>query len=443
MKPFLFFLTLLLAAPYHSQAQTGKVHQMTLEECVEYALTHQPSVNRSRLNIDISQKDVKEVTASGLPQVTGQVQVNDYLVLPTSIIPAGVFGPEPVAVQFGTKYNVSAGVSINQLIFDGTFFLGLKAAKEYVQLSRIQYSRSQRDVRASVSKAYYSVLVNEQRIDVLNQQRLSLKELLDNTTKLYDNDLAEKLDVNRLQVNYNNLETEIEKLKGLVELSRVLLKFQMGMPADEELVLTSKLSADAFNPQADTTRTLDITRRLEYTELQQGIYLTELNERRYRYGYLPTLSAFGNFQYQNLSNDFARNDNWYGLGLIGLQLNIPIFDGMRKSAQIQRTRIERMQLEFDSQNLENSLNVEYQQARILYLNALRQLEIQNRNRTLSQEVYDNVKLKYTEGVGSNLEVVQAEAEKNQSQTNYFNAMLEAYIARVDLLKALGDMDKQP
>lgn len=428
----------LLAWSHSAQAQT--THTFTLEQCVDYALKNQPNLTKARLQVGVYKQDVREITSMGLPQVNGQLQAQDFLVIPTTIIPAGVFGPTETAVQFGTKYNITAGVSVQQLIFDGTYFLGMKAAREYVKLAQISEKRSQRDVKAAVQKAYYGVLVNSQRVKVLNEQARSLEQLLDDTRKLYENELAQKLDVNRLEVNFNNLNTEIAKVQALSELSLALLKFQMGMPYEDELVLTSALTDADFNPQADTSATLDIARRTEMVELKQGMYLTELNIKRYRMGYLPNLAAFGNFQYQNLSNEFAKPDNWFGIAVIGAQLNVPIFDGLRKDAQIQRTKIQRMQLEYDMRNLENSLNLEYAQSRVSYVNALRQLEIQQRNRGLAKEVYDNTMLRYKEGIGSNLEVVQAEAELNQSQTNYYNAMLEAYIARVDLQRALGQMD---
>ncbi|MFN8992446.1 MAG: TolC family protein, partial [Pseudomonadota bacterium] len=288
--------------------------------------------------------------------------------------------------------------------------------------------------------AYYSVLVNGQRIQVLAEQRKGLKQLLEDTRKLYQNELTEELDVNRIEVNYNNLETELEKARGLVLLSQVLLKFQMGMPAEDTLLLVEEELSSPLQFAQDTLQQLDYTSHIEHKELQQSMRLTELNEKRYRTGYYPSLSAFGNFQYQNLGDEFARNENWFGAAYIGAGLSIPIFDGLRKRAQIQRTRIERMQLEYDMRNLENSLYLEFRQARINYINAQRQLEIQARNRDLGKRVYDNTRLKYQQGIGSNLEVVQAEADYNQSQTNYFNSLLETYIARIDLQKALGEQE---
>ncbi|MCE3007109.1 MAG: TolC family protein [Bacteroidetes bacterium] len=440
MKRFFVIIPILLLAL--AQAQTGELFRFSLEDCIQYALEHQPMLNRSRLAIDARQKDVNEVIATGLPQINGSVQAQNNLVIPTTIIPAGVFGAdsEEQAVRFGTRYNVTAGVSVEQLILDGTYFLGVKAAKQYVELSRIQYNRTQRDVRVAVAKAYYSVLVNGQRIQVLAEQRKGLKQLLEDTRKLYQNELTEELDVNRIEVNYNNLETELEKARGLVLLSQVLLKFQMGMPAEDTLLLVEEELSSPLQFAQDTLQQLDYTSHIEHKELQQSMRLTELNEKRYRTGYYPSLSAFGNFQYQNLGDEFARNENWFGAAYIGAGLSIPIFDGLRKRAQIQRTRIERMQLEYDMRNLENSLYLEFRQARINYINAQRQLEIQARNRDLGKRVYDNTRLKYQQGIGSNLEVVQAEADYNQSQTNYFNSLLETYIARIDLQKALGEQE---
>lgn len=446
-----FFAGILLLALLASQAAAAQptekdTYRYSLDQCIQYAVEHQINNDLARLNVRDADQNVREYLSTGLPQVNGQVDVRDNVVIPTQVIPAEAFGGPPgefIDVQFGIRYNSTIGANLSQLLFDGSFFLGLKAAKEYKKLTKIQLQQTEIETAANVSKAYYAVLVNRRRVDLLQSSLTQLETLLDNTEALYENGFAEKVDVTRIRVNLNNTQTEMDKVRRLVKISEDLLKFQMGMPLEYNLVLTDKIDENDVRPvAADTLMEYDAQSRIEYQLLQQNLHLQDLNVRATRYRYLPTANLYAAYQYQAFREKFNFlnfNEEWFGASYIGVQVNVPIFDGFRKDAALQRAYIERQKVQRQLDNLALNVNMEYRQARAQLVNNIRTVEAQQRNIELAQEVYDVTKIKYEEGVGTNFEVVQADTELKNARTNYVNALLEAYLSRIDLLKASGKL----
>jgi len=298
---------------------------------------------------------------------------------------------------------------------------------------------------STVTKAYYAVLVNRERLKLLENSIEQLRALLKETKAYQDNGFAEKLDVDRLQVNLNNLETEQEKVRQLVELSYNLLKFQMGMNVNDRLELTDTLNPDDFNPQAPAEGP-ELQKRIEYDVLQQAIRLQDLNIRRLRNAWMPTAHLYGSMQTQaqRMQLDFYDyKGRWYPISTVGVQIQLPLFDGFRRSAAIQKAQLERRKLTNELDDLSNTVQFEFQNARIQLTNSIRSLEVQRRNLNLAQEVYRVTKIKYEEGVGANLEVINADTELKQARTNYFNTLLEAYLALIDVQKAMGTLYPQP
>lgn len=441
--------------------KTQQTYSFSLKQAVDYAINNKPAVQNAVLDEKIAQKKVNEITGIGLPQVNGSVEFNDFLQLPTQFLPdfispsvygvlikEGVIGPEKFPqgdpalfpVQFGTKYTASAGVTISQLIFDGSYIVGLKASKTYVDLARKNAQRSKTETAAEVTKAYYGVIVNQRRLDIIDANITRLSKAYNDTKALNEQGFVEKIDVDRLSVTLNSLEVEKLKLQNFISLSNYLLKFQMGMPVDAQLTLTDSITETNFAPQAADK--IDFNKRIEYSMLQTQKTLLTLDMKRHRSGYLPSLVAFGSFSTQaqrNEFNFFDGNEQWFRTAVVGGKLTVPIFDGLQKRARIQQSKISLQKAENDITSLENAIALDVTNARLMYENTTKTLETQRKNMELAQEIARVAQIKYNEGVGSNLEVVSAEAALKEAQTSYFNALYDVIISQVDLQRATGTL----
>jgi outer membrane protein TolC len=435
-------LVLLGLALTRLQAQETPT-RFSLAEAVDYATRNSPDNQLAVLDAEIAEHRRKELLGLGLPQVSGSLDIKDYLEIPTSLIPGEFFGGPPgsfIPVKFGTQYNATAGVSASQLIFSSDYFIGLEALKQLQGLTTKNIQRTQVETKVTVTKSYYSVLVNRQRSKLLDINIERLGQLLEDTKVVQQNGFAEQIDVDRLQVAYNNLLTERDKVMRLVGLTETLLKFQMGYEVDKPITLTDSLNLTQFGlEKGSVPDKVTYQNRLEYQMLQEQQTLNQIEMRRYQLQYLPTLVAYGTLQYNAQRNEFnfLNSGKWFPIGLVGVTLSVPIFDGFQKSNRIQQTRLNIMKTQININRLENAIDMEYTVARINYDNAKLTMGNQKANLDLAQNVYEVSRIKYSEGVGSNLEVINAEASLKEAQNNYYNAMLEFLSARVDLEKAAG------
>ena len=433
-------------AQLYSQGDTA-TKAFTLQAAIDYALAH----NYTYLNADndtkINSYKKKEIAAQYMPQINGTVDLRDNLVLPTQLVPGQFFGYPAgsyLPAKFGVSYNVTATANVSQLIFSTNYIMGVQSAKEMINLSQKSQLRSKVETAQNVSKAYYGVLVNRERIKILDLNIDRLKLLKDNTVALNQNGFAEKIDVDRLEVNYNNLLTEKEKTMRLVELSEVMLKFQMGYELKKPIQLTDDMSKiesgeDAKSISADN---IDITKRPEYMALQSQQKLNELDIKRNKLSYIPTLAGYGIFaeQFQKQQLDF-NSKNWFPYAFIGATLNFTIFDGLQQNWRMQQSRVNLMKTQNSFSLLKQSIDLEIQTATVNYKNALVSLQTQKKNIALARNVYDVTKKKYEQGIGSSLDMNTTENDLHTAETNYYNSLYDLIIAKIDYQKATGTLIK--
>jgi len=433
----------------------------TLKACIDYALSNNETIKNATFDTKIADAQVDEVLADGLPQVNGNIaftnntriqitpfpdfitpQIEEVLIREGIINEEDRSSPGLIPAEFNTNFTGNTGISVSQLIFDGSFFMGLKAANSFKQLSSKEQIKTQIDIVEAVSKAYYAVLVSQENLELTTKNYNRLDSLLRETRLLYENGFAEKIDVNRVQIQFNNIRTTLKNSAESLKISLSLLKFQMGMPIEEPIQLAEELDEIKLESIEESLNDFNHKQRIEYDILETNRELAFIQMKNNRINYAPELYAnfnVGWFNGANTINDFFTfNDmTWPRYSNWGLTLSIPIFDGFRKSNLIQQNKIEVQQLNNSMGQLKNQIKMEVQTARIELNNALQQLETQKENIELTKEVYDVSKIKYQEGVGANIEVIEADADYKEAQTNYYNALYEALIARVDLEKALG------
>ena len=425
----------------------------SLEECVEFALKNALAVKNAYIDMQSADASVNEIRADGLPQITGQVQLIDNYNLQTTFLPAIFFDENAtdddpaVPVKFGVRYSGNASVTLNQLIFDGTFFLGLRAAKTYKEMAQKNMERTKIETVEAISKAYYGALINEERLALAEENYNRLDTLLKQTTAMYENGFSEKIDVDRIRVNMNNAKTQLSNLKQMHDLSIILLKFQMGMDMNEPVELEGDISDIQLDLlEVQSIDNFDFNKRIEYSLNKTQMELDQLNIKRYKVGYYPSLYAFtslgANAGVESRGELFKVGDNWFSNGNYGLTLNIPIFDGLRKKYQIEQARLSLIKTENTGLNLEQMIITEYTQAQVNLESNVNILESENENMELAEEIYKVTNIKYQEGVGSSFELVDAETSLTQAQTNYYNALYNALIAKIDYLKAIGELGSE-
>ena len=430
------------------QLMKGQQNTFTLQQALDYAYSHNTAQINAELDVKNQQYLKKQIAGAALPQINASLDFKDYVELPTSLLPAAAFGGPPgtfIPVKFGLQYNATASASVSQLIFSSDYMIALMASKEGARLAEKNVLRTKTETAQNVSKAYYGVLINRERIKLLEANIERLKKMLNDTKAMNTAGFVEKIDVDRLEVTFNNLNAEKEKVSRLVGISETLLKFQMGYKVNESIVLLDSIKgmqepSAALNEAGKTS----YAARAEYALLQSQQKLNELQLKRYRLTALPTLVGYGSFveQAQRTSFDFFDADKkWYPIGIVGATLNVPIFGGGQNGFRIKQAGITILKTKNNITNLEQAIDMEIQITKTSVLNAMNSLDSQKKNRELAQNILSVATKKYEQGVGSNLEIINAETSLKEAETNYFNALYDLFIAKIDYQKATGTLVK--
>ncbi|MEK6615305.1 MAG: TolC family protein, partial [Bacteroidota bacterium] len=288
----------------------------SLKQAIDYAMQNQHTIKNALLDEQIAENKVKEIVGIGLPQINGSFDVKDFIEIPTSLIPGEIFGAPPgtyIGVKFGTKYSSSVGIDASQLIFSSDYLVGLQATKTYLDLTKKATQRTKIETSVAVTKAYYSVLLNEERMKLVEDNVTRLKKLMDDTQILNANGFAEKIDLDRITVTYNNLLVEKEKIHRMMDLGIALLKFQMGMQQTVSLTLTDKL-ADVKLDVTSSADKVNYPNRIEYSLLETQRNAAKLQLKKDKLSYLPNMALYGAINanaYRQEFNIFDTKKSWY------------------------------------------------------------------------------------------------------------------------------------
>lgn len=440
------YTLLLMAAVIGLKAQ----HSMSLDEAINYALTHNENLKNAMVATKDAEAQVFETRADGLPQINANFGYTNNTQIPVNLLPANIFDPtagedDIAAIRFGIQHQSQLGVSATQMIWDGSFFIGLQAAKMLREKVVVDEEKARVDVVEQVTKAYYLVLVNQVRTGLIDANISTIESTLSDTRALYENGFVEKIDVTRLQVQLNNLKAEKQGVETAVKTSMNILKFSMGMPVRENLALTSNLESINFEYDPAAINDYNVMERVEMKQLDYLKNLAVLDVKNIRSQYIPKVSLSAGWG-RNTGNDaFSRlwNDQrqWFTSSSVGLNVSIPVFDGLRKKYTVERKKYQLETLNNQYSLLSNNLQQDLLNAKETLDVSLQRLEVQESNMELAKEVSEITTEKFKEGVGSNLEVINAEKDYKEAEINYLSALYDAIIAKVDLEKALGQLQK--
>lgn len=447
-RKLMLFAIAILFSTKHTAAQTQAqptTHQLSLQQAVDYGMKNALQVKNSLLDIAIQQQSNRDITSAALPQITSTTGLTDYLDIPTTLIPGEVTG-QPVGtfipVKFGTKYTANTGVTLNQLLFDGQVFVALQARNTSIDYVTKASELTKESIKENIYKVYYQLVLSKTQIELLDANINRLQKLSHDTKVMYDNGFVEKIDVDKLDVQLTNLQTEKEKVINSIKNGYNGLKVLIGMPVQDSLVLTESLDENSIKEGALENAEYKYTDRKDYQLLGFANKLNEYNIKRYRLSQLPTLSFTASYSKQaqrNEFNFFKKDGDWFTASYIGFNLSIPIFKGFSTKAKIAKAKLELQQLKNTMGNLQIKIDSDVEAAKNNFANAVNTMGYQKKNMQLAETVYNQSKKKYEIGTGSATEINASQTDLKTAQTNYINALYDAAIAKTDLLKATGKL----
>jgi outer membrane protein len=457
-----FLFLFIVAFVFNVKAQESSI--FTLDEAVQYGMLKSPQMRLAEADIATAEAQIMEYKSIGIPKVSASGAYTYYFAIPTQILPdflspavdgrlltynlidpGQVIPPAVggVAAQFGTRNILNIGVESNFLLFDPAFFAGLKAIKNTRVLALRQQDVQRFSLKSNITKAYLSLAYNYEVKKSINRDLEIARKSLNEAKLFFESGFLEELDIQRLELTVSILETESEKMNQFITLSENLLKFQMNYPMNQGLSLSNNwqdlmekfatLSLEAeSNPKAD---------RPEIKVIETTSLLRSLQIKSTKAGYYPTLRGFAILNGQLLRNNLFDTDEnpWFPASFAGLNLSIPIFDGNLKKAQIRNQRIELTKLGIQKEQFETAISMEVSNAQLTLQNAIKTLSNQQKNQALADNIYRTAKIKFKEGIGSSLELTQAEGDLFRAQSAMLEANFSVLNARFELLKALGKL----
>ncbi len=444
MKKIILILSLFIVTAAQAQEQKT-VHAFSLADAVSYAQKNNVQVKNALLDIDAQIQTNREIASAALPSVNSSVGGTDFLTIPTSLLPGQIFGGAPgtfIPVQFGTKFNANYGLNFNQILFDGQVFIALQARATSLEWKRKNAALTEENIKANIYKIYYQLSASKTQLNILDANIERLQKLANDAAAMYKNGFAEKLDVDKVNVQLNNLQTEKLKANNSVTIGFMGLKMLMGMPVKDSLVLTDVINESNLSTDVLYENDFQYTIRKDYQYLSTVKKLSEYNIKRYELSFLPTITMNGAYtkNAQRTKFDFFdKKGNWFETSLIGLNINLPLFNGGSTVAKIKKAKIELQQVENQMSALKNNIDNELSQAKLNYMSSVATVEFQKKNMQLAENVFSQTKKKFEAGAGSNTEISAAQADLVAAQNNFMNALYAALIAKVDLLKASGKL----
>jgi outer membrane protein len=433
----LMLLALLAGSMSFARAQSG---QMSLQQCVQYGLTNNKSVLRSKLEIDRANEKRTETRSEYLPQVNGSISFQDNLKLQTSILPGELAGQPgtQIPVQFGTKYNTTAGVDAKQVLYNQSLIYAMKLTRQNMKVSEINVKKTEEQLIYDIASAYYSSQISLTQKKLVESNLAQIDSLFKITQIQFDNDAAKQLDLDKLTVNKTNLQTELITSTSNYEKQLLLLKYYMGMPLDASIDIPA-INVDEQSAAMIDTKSLDNT-DLELVQAQREIYSVTLQQ--IRAGYLPSLSLNFQASVMNMQNNlrmFEKGAQWFPTSYVGLNLSIPIFDGLAKNSRVKQTKFQIEQSVLEEEYLTENLKMQRENANNNLKANQSALTSQKSNIELAQKVYGITQAQFIGGIATITDLVNAENSLRDAQTNYLKALVQVKLGELDLIKSTGNI----
>lgn len=412
----------------------------SLEEAIDFALENNRTAINAEHDIEAAKKQKWETTAIGLPQIDATIDYQNFLKQPVSPIPAEfVGGPEGefIGVVFNPKQSINAVATLRQLIFDGSYLVGLQSARVFLEISKNAKEKTDLEVRKQVISAYGNVMVAEKSIEILERNITILEKNVFETQKTFESGLAEEESVEQLKITLSSLKNNLSNSIRLRDVAYKLLNMSLGLDINVQLTITEELddlTLEYMKPGLmDTPFSID--NNIDYKIAKNDERSKALLFKYEKTKALPTLNAFINGGYMGFSEEFTFADSeqaWYGSSVFGVSLNIPIFSSFARSARSQRAKIEHEKSKIMLEETEQQVELQLQNAKSNYQFVIEQYETAKQNLALAERIENKNQIKFTEGVASSFELRQAQTQLYTSQQEYLQAMLNVINQKAEL-----------
>lgn len=413
---------------------------ITLNECLQMAVEYSPKLRGALLEQQRLREQLTETMSAGLPQVNANGSFDDYLSLPTSLIPGEFFGQPGtmIPVQFGTKYNLSATVDATQLLYNQTWLTSLKLARMMMDRNLLDMEKFREEVVFEVAGLYYqaqAVLVQKENV-AGNLSRLDTMVRI--ASFQHEHGLIKRIDLDRFTVSRINLLTAVDNLETLYQQQLSMLKYFMGMDEGTDLALPGEVNERLVSMGATPSFDEHIDMRL----IRQDKAMVEKNISMIKAGYIPTLAAYGRYNYSSQDNTFSffgSDANWYEMSVIGIRLDIPIFDGLRKNAQVREARVRMKQMTIQEEETRKILGIQLQDAARRLKNSRDAWTRQRENVRLAENVFAVTREQYNQGLVTVSDILLTQTDLSDAQVGYVRALIQMKNAELEYLRASGSI----
>lgn len=454
-KLVVFAFLLSGALPVHAQ----KKYELTVKQAVDLAYQNVVELKNAQLDYKMQEAKNNEIKGQALPQITGNVSANHYLKLPTilfpqsdqsiydvlareNLIPSGTKAPPPTftAFSFQQPWNFAMGATLQQLLFQPDVFVGLQARKTSLDYNQAIIDQTKEKIKDSAYKRYYAILIAQKQLYFLNQSLDTLQKLYYDDSIMFKNGFAERLDLDKVQVQINNLKTTQTMVASAVNLSYAALKFALGISQKDTVVLKDDLTVESLK-EGVLEDSFQYENRAEVRMLNRLHDLQKLDVKRNKLGALPTVALSGNYSVNGIGKKFFTDAStfWFKSAYIGLNVNVPIFDGFQRKYKVQQSQLTLEKLNNNLDNVKQAIDFEQVATKENLTTALANLDLEQKNLNLALRVYNATKIKFQQGIGSSFEVLQANTDYQTAQANYFNALYNATVAKISYQYSLGKL----
>lgn len=417
---------------------------LTLQQAIKYALENKAEAKKSALELENAQYQIDEVRAGGLPQINGAGSLTYNPMLQKVALPGEIIGRpgETVMVAMGQKWQSNAAIQVDQQLFNQSLFTGLKAAKTTKEFYAINKELTEEQLIEKVATSYYDVFQIQLQLETIDINLNSTKKTRDVIKGLVDAGLGRKIDLDRMNVAINNLEANRQIVVNALELSENALKFAVGMPMDNKVVLPKETFE--VNPATALLQASNLDSRTEIKLLDKQKDLLELNLQNIKAEYYPKLSFSGNLGYLGMGSSFpifSSSDNvkWSPFSGLGLNLSIPIFNGGATKSRINQAKVKLRQTEFDLEDTKLGLDLANSNAQAQIKNSLLTVNTNRANVNLAKEVLDDTQNNYKNGLATLTDLLDAENAYADAQNNLNTSLLNFKVAEIQLIKAKGEL----
>jgi outer membrane protein TolC len=440
MKNILQSITLLTLIGLASET-IAQSQQLSLIQAQDFALKNAFQVKSAQYDKTSADYTSDELLGIGLPQLNGSVQYQNFINLPTSIIPGDFFGApgQDVKVQFGVPHQMTVGLNASQLLFDGTWLVGLEASKAYAELQRKYIQKSEVEIRAKTADAYSAVLTTQANLVVLRDLLTSMQSLLNDTEAMQREGFSEQQDVDQLMLSVNELMIQISYTEQYVKITKDLLKFTIGMPLSTEVELTDTWES-LTETAGDDVLSFNPSTSIDVQLAENGLLMQQLNVKSKKAALMPNLAAFYNLQTQGLRDEFDYFDTslpWFPIQLWGIQLNVPILSGGSKSKTIKKTEVEVQRMTDMVSMTKEAVQLEYNTATTELSFSKKRMTQAKANLELAKSILQKEETKYREGLSNSFNITQRNQQVIDAQRAYITAAIAYMNAQTKLNKVLN------